>query len=61
MNNSKSARIPGDVKTFLSADSEENNDLNVQVSAEIRYPQELLNQIDAGSSRPDHRLDLKKC
>ena len=32
------SRIPGEPKTFRSADSFENNDLQAQVSAEIRYP-----------------------
>ena len=54
------SRIPGEPKTFRSADSVENNDLQAQFSAEIRYPQELLNQVDAGSSMPDHCLTLKK-
>ncbi len=53
-------RIPGEIKTYPSADSVGNNDLQAQVSAEIRYPQELLKESDAGSSMPDHCLNLKK-
>ncbi len=54
------SRIPGELKTFKSADSVQNRDRQAQISDELRYPQELLNQIDAGSSMPDHKLTLKK-
>ncbi len=54
------SRITGELKTFKSADSIQNHDRQAQISDKLRYPQELLNQIDAGSSMPDHKLVLKK-
>ncbi len=54
------SRIPGEPRTFHSADSVENNYLQAKFSAEIRYAQKLLNQVDARSPMPDHCWTLKK-
>ncbi len=43
------SRIPGELKTFKSVDSVQYHDREVQISDELRYPQELLNQKDAVS------------
>ncbi len=49
------SRFPGGYKTFLSADSVEDEDSNG-----LRYPAELLNSLTGGSSLPEHRIQLKK-
>ena len=54
------SRIPSEPKIFRSADSVENTGLQAQSPAEIRYPEEILNQVDAGPSMPDHCLTLDK-
>ncbi len=53
------SRIPAELKKFKNADSVQNHDRQVQISDELRYRQELLNQIEAGSLMPDHKLTLK--
>ncbi len=60
INNQVSQMFPGVLRTYLSADSVVCDDLEVQKSAELNYPQELLNSIDAGSSLPDHEINLKE-
>ena len=52
------SRIPGELKMFKSSDSVQNHDRQTQISDELCYPQELLNQIDGGSSMTDHKLTL---
>jgi len=49
------AMLPGNYRTYLSADKVENEDQNA-----LRYPVELLNTLTAGSALPDHKLRLKK-
>ncbi len=44
----------------MSADSIVSDDSEEQKSTELKYPQELLNSIEAGSSLPDHEIKLKK-
>ncbi len=48
-------------RTFLSADSIVSDNSKEQKSMEMKYPQELLNSIEAGSSLPNHEIKLKKC
>ncbi len=60
INEMVASRIPGELKTFKSADFVQNHDRQAQISDELHYQQELLNQIDAGSSMLDHNLTLKK-
>ncbi len=43
-----------------SADSVSSNSKEAQAAAELRYPQELLNSIEAGPSLPDHEIRVKK-
>ena len=60
INDMVGSRIPGEFKTLKSADSVRNHDQQAQISYELRYAQDLLNQMDAGSSMPDHKMTLKK-
>ncbi len=55
INTKVGSRFPGSYKTFLSADSVEDEDQNG-----LRYPAELLNSLNGGSSLPDNRIQLKK-
>ena len=43
-----------------SADSVTADDPDQQAALELRYPQELLNSLETGSSIPDHLIHLKK-
>ncbi len=44
----------------MSANSVVCDDVEAQKCAELSYPQELLNSIEAGSSLPDHEIYLKE-
>ena len=45
---------------FLSADSVVSDNIEEQKAMESKYPQELLDSIEAGSSLQDHEVKLKK-
>ena len=53
-------RIPGISKVLRSADSVTAEDPEEQIQLDLRYPQELLNSLDTGSSMPDHEIRIKK-
>ena len=57
----KNYRIfPGSFSSYQSADSLSCDSVEAQKQAELRYPQELLNSVEAGASLPDHEIKLKK-
>ena len=60
LNRAIGAKIPGDYHDFRSADSVRCQDADQEKGLELKYPQELLNSMEAGSSLPDHLLSLKK-
>ncbi len=53
-------RFSGIRRVFLSADSVVSENPEDQKAMELKYPLELLDSIDAGSSLPDHEIKLKK-
>ncbi len=53
-------RFLGRSSMFHSADSVVSQNSEDQNAMELKYPQELLNSINVGSSPPDHVLNLKK-
>ena len=53
-------RFPGRSQTFLSADSVVCDNPDDQKAMELKYPTELLNSIETGSSQPEHEIKLKK-
>lgn len=55
LNNILGSRIPGNMRTFLSAYSVEEAEVN-----ELNYFVELLNSLPGTASLPDHQLTLKK-
>ena len=60
LNNQVSKWFPGKFSYYKSADSVSCDSVEAQNAAELRYPQELLNSIEAGASLPDHEIALKK-
>ena len=60
LNEEIGSRIPGEYRLLRSADSVTADDPDQQAALELRYPQELLNSLDTGSSMPDHIIQLKK-
>ena len=50
----------GTFSYYKSADFVSYDSIEAQNAAELRYPQELLNSIEVGSSLPDHETSLKK-
>ncbi len=60
VNDQVSQFFPGVFRTYMSADSVVCDDVEAQKCAELNYPQELLNSIEAGSSLPDHEINLKE-
>ncbi len=59
LNDQISKRFPGSYLTFLSADSVVSENPEDQKSTDLKYPQELLNSIEAGFYLPDHEIRLK--
>ncbi len=53
-------RFPGLLSMLLSADSVVSQNSEDQKAMELKYPQELLNSINAGSSLPDHESKLNE-
>ena len=53
-------RIPGEYRLLRSADSVTADVPDQQAALELRYPQELLNSLDTGSSMPDHIIQLEE-
>ena len=53
-------RIPGEYRLLRSADSVTADVPDQQAALELRYPEELLNSLDTGSSMSDHMIKLKK-
>ena len=60
LNNQVSEWFPGTYSRYNGADSLSCDSVEAQNSAELRYPQELLNSIGARASLPDHEIALKK-
>ena len=52
--------FPGTFSEYKSADSVFCDTLEAQESADLKYPQELLNSIEVGASLSDHEIALKK-
>lgn len=60
INEGVSMEFPGTFRFYFSADSVVFDNPDDQKKAELNFPQELLNSVEAGSSLPDHEIKLKK-
>ena len=60
LKNQVSEWFSGKFSYYKSADSVSRDSVESQNAAELRYPQELLNSVEARASLPNHDIALKK-